>query len=468
MQPNPSPAPEPSNSEPVLEVPVLEVIDGLVPAELHQAAWKVCSGKGWFFGHGSNEGDGSRFWKMDLDGDATFNAIWEASRPRCEALAGGPLRVIRQYANGHTYGLGGKPHLDDVAPGTFTLLYYPNPEWKDGWDGETVYYDQHGEIALAIRLRPNRAVFFDSRILHAGRAPSRLCPALRVTVAYKLQVVDAPKASVPASSQPAGTASCTELPERRDGASRVYSLRVPAALVDQATSEQLKTLGETVRLPGFRPGKIPTAVLQERYGARARQDSLHRLAAHTTEKLLPKGCLLGSVELKAGAESGDVEFDAAVTYLPDLPDADFAGIAIERLAAAPETIASAGISSEQAALLFRQHAKLQVLDHLDAAYRMPLLPLLVQREFAAIWRAAETQSQIPSDAAERQQIEAEFRAIAERRLRLGAVVAELGRRLNIGAKDSAELEDKVVEFLAGQSQIRERQASIEDLRELAG
>src|SRR5580658_2185308 len=197
--------------------PVLEVIDKLVPAELHAAAWAICSGNRWYFGHGSHPSDWSRFWKMDLDGDATFNAIWEHIRPRCEALAGAPLKVIRQYANGHTYGLGGQPHLDDHVPGSYTLLYYPNPEWKDGWDGETVYYDQAGEIAVAVRPRPNRGVFFDSRILHAGRAPSRLCPALRVTVAYKLLAAVQEPVQAPSDAVSAEAASCNELPESRNG-----------------------------------------------------------------------------------------------------------------------------------------------------------------------------------------------------------------------------------------------------------
>src|SRR5262249_54261958 len=56
-----------------------------------------------------------------------------------------------------------------------------------GWNGETLFYDDRGEIVLAVVPRPNRAVFFDSRISHVGRAPSRGCPALRVTVAYKLE-----------------------------------------------------------------------------------------------------------------------------------------------------------------------------------------------------------------------------------------------------------------------------------------
>ena len=126
---------------------------------------------------------------MDLAGIVVFDTIWQQTRGRCELLVGAGLRVIRQYANGHTYGLGGKAHVDDSRPGCYTLLYYPMAEWNDDWEGETVFYDECGEVAVSVRPRPNRAVLFDSRILHAGRAPSRACPALRVTVAYTLEFI---------------------------------------------------------------------------------------------------------------------------------------------------------------------------------------------------------------------------------------------------------------------------------------
>ena len=166
--------------------PLLQIIENLVPTELHAEAWKACMARRWYFGQASREG-GLPFWKLDLDGDPTFDSVWQDIRPRCEALAGMPLLVIRQYANGHTYGIDGEPHRDALRSGCFTLLYYPMEEWKSGWNGETLFYDDRGEIVLAVVPRPNRGVFFDSRISHVGRAPSRGCPALRVTVAYKLE-----------------------------------------------------------------------------------------------------------------------------------------------------------------------------------------------------------------------------------------------------------------------------------------
>ena len=455
--------------------PLVEILEDLAPAPLHAAAWAACSGKGWYFGHGSNTGGWSRFWKMDLDGDAAFNAIWEHVRPRCEALAGAPLRVIRQYANGHTYGLGGEPHFDDQRAGTFTLLYYLNPEWKDGWDGETIFYDQAGEIALSVRPRPNRAVFFDSRILHNGRAPSRMCTAVRVSVAYKLEAVGGsirprPQAAAPnpaariehpgKAAQPAGTAAAPVVEVERDGARRVYRAHVADAEIERAVERRLAELAESVRLPGFRPGKIPRAVLEERYGAEARAAILKQIAADVARRGLPAGSLASACELLSGAQTGDMEISIAATHLPDLPDIDFSAVTIERM-----TVAAADPSPEAVAFL-RESLKSQVLDRLDRAYSVPLFPWLIEREFSAIWKLAEAQGAVPSAPEERAQIEARFRKIAERRLRLGVVIAELARRFGIRAAHGVEMEGQVIDRLVSQARVVERPVAPEELRDM--
>ena len=170
--------------------PLLEMRDAFAPPALCAAVWHSCTAQRWYFGNQSDATQGGLpFWKMDLDGVPALDALWQFARPLCESAAGHPLRVVRQYANGHTYGLGGQAHTDDSRPGCFTLLYYPMPEWHPQWEGETFFYATTGEVISAIVPRPNRAVFFDSRIPHAGRAPARACPALRVTVAFKLEPV---------------------------------------------------------------------------------------------------------------------------------------------------------------------------------------------------------------------------------------------------------------------------------------
>jgi len=166
---------------------ILHSIAKLAPEGLQREVWDATQGKGWYFGNQSlTEQAAIPFWKMDLDQSAPVTRLWEHAQAQCEEKTGRKLRVARQYANGHTFGQGGRPHVDDTREGTFTLLYYPMPEWRVEWEGETVFTNGRDTIGV-IAPQPNRAVLFDSRIPHYGRAPSRACTGLRVTVAYKLE-----------------------------------------------------------------------------------------------------------------------------------------------------------------------------------------------------------------------------------------------------------------------------------------
>jgi SM-20-related protein len=167
------------------------MLDDLVPEDLHQALWKATRSRNWYFGAYSNDGRSVPFWNMDLNGVPAADAVWQHTRTRCEELAGEPLLVIRQYANGHTFGQGGRAHRDDRGPGNYTLLYYPMPQWHNDWDGGTEFHTDEGDLIKTVQLRPNRAVFFDANILHFGRAPSRLFTGLRVSVAFKLRTEEA-------------------------------------------------------------------------------------------------------------------------------------------------------------------------------------------------------------------------------------------------------------------------------------
>jgi len=421
--------------------PKLEILDGVVPDAVHQAAWVRCNAKNWYFGNASNNADFGRFWKMDLDGDEAFHAVWEAVRPRCEARAGTPLRVIRQYANGHTYGLGGSPHVDDTRPGTFTLLYYPHLEWLDQWDGETMYYDARGEIQFAVRPRPNRAVFFDSRIPHAGRAPSRLCPALRVTVAFKLESVSTVAVS--------GTAQGGAEEIGREGLASVFRLRIPASQVDAAVEHELTRLAKSVRLPAFRAGEIPRSVLFERYGARTRVEVLNRLGAEAANRALADRYSPSEIILESGAQSGDLQFLLKATNLSELPDLDPALLRFERL-----TAEAAEMKDVLAADL-----QMKVLDRLHEMYPLKVVPKLVELELASLRQAAQADGiDIPEN---------ELRALAERRVSLGIVLTELAKRMGISGS-SADLERSVIAHILSHAQITERPATREELREIEG
>eukprot|EP00927_Polykrikos_kofoidii_P062972 TRINITY_DN57786_c0_g1_i1.p1 TRINITY_DN57786_c0_g1~~TRINITY_DN57786_c0_g1_i1.p1 ORF type:complete len:289 (-),score=39.16 TRINITY_DN57786_c0_g1_i1:69-935(-) len=96
-----------------------------------------------------------------------------------------PLDVYRIYTNSVMYGDVAFPHRDSCDENHITVIVYPNPEWKCEFGGETIFYDESGEIAAAIEPRPGRVAIFQGCIMHKGSPPSRLFWGARYTTAFK-------------------------------------------------------------------------------------------------------------------------------------------------------------------------------------------------------------------------------------------------------------------------------------------
>ena len=84
----------------------------------------------------------------------------------------------------------------------------------------------------------------------------------------------------------------------------------------------------------------------------------------------------------------------------------------------------------------RMKLKRALLDKLDAAHDFPLPPRMVEAEFAGIWSQVEAEKErgelAPEDAGKSDdELKAEYRKIAARRVRLGLILAEIGRRANV-------------------------------------
>jgi trigger factor len=91
-----------------------------------------------------------------------------------------------------------------------------------------------------------------------------------------------------------------------------------------------------------------------------------------------------------------------------------------------------GSQQKQAA---RQKLKRSLLDALDATHSFELPPTLVEQEFAGIWAQVEREIAQGGDAAKEgkseDELKAEYRGIAERRVRLGLLLAEIGEKADI-------------------------------------
>lgn len=105
--------------------------------------------------------------------------------------------LVRCYANAHTYGVEGYPHVDHRLPGNRTTLIYLNPVWTPEWAGETVLINEIDDVVHASLPKPGRVLAFDGRITHAARSVSRRCPALRVVLVYKSKKQNAIEMDIP-------------------------------------------------------------------------------------------------------------------------------------------------------------------------------------------------------------------------------------------------------------------------------
>jgi len=88
------------------------------------------------------------------------------------------------------------------------------------------------------------------------------------------------------------------------------------------------------------------------------------------------------------------------------------------------------------ALASRMHLKRRILDALDRTHSFPLPPAMVDAEFAAIWAQVEAElaregKTAADEGKTEEELKAEYRKIAERRVRLGLVLGKLGEQNGI-------------------------------------
>lgn len=129
-----------------------------------------------------------------------------------------------------------------------------------------------------------------------------------------------------------------------EGLRRGYSVIVPAADIESKRSKRLAQLSRELKLPGFRPGKVPANLVRQRYGSAVTAEVLEDSVNDATKQMLADRGLRSAsqpkVEVTSIEEAHDLSFNVEIELLPDITLPDFSGIALTRLTAepAPETI----------------------------------------------------------------------------------------------------------------------------------
>ena len=118
------------------------------------------------------------------------------------------------------------------------------------------------------------------------------------------------------------------------GLKHEFKVVVPAGQIEERLQTKLAEISKTVRIAGFRPGKVPLKLVRQKYGASVFGEIIESVVNDGTHKVVTdKGlrpAISPKVEITSFAEGGDLEFKVAVEIMPDIVPMDFSGIAIEK------------------------------------------------------------------------------------------------------------------------------------------
>lgn len=130
-----------------------------------------------------------------------------------------------------------------------------------------------------------------------------------------------------------------------EGLKRGFSVVVPSADLEDRRTAKLSEIGRQLKLPGFRPGKVPDKIIRQRFGASVMAEVLEDSVQTATDQLLsdrglraagqPKIDVKDADQLIKDGTTPDLQFTVEVELLPDITLPDFAAMNLVRYKAEP-------------------------------------------------------------------------------------------------------------------------------------
>lgn len=118
------------------------------------------------------------------------------------------------------------------------------------------------------------------------------------------------------------------------------TVSMTAAEIDAKVDERLVELGKTVKMPGFRPGKIPMTLLKSKYGKAVMGEVLELVVNESSLKAINENNLRPAmrpkIEVKTFDEGKGLEYTMEIELLPEIKLADLSDIKVEKLTAKPD------------------------------------------------------------------------------------------------------------------------------------
>ncbi|QGN55185.1 trigger factor [Novosphingobium sp. Gsoil 351] len=121
-----------------------------------------------------------------------------------------------------------------------------------------------------------------------------------------------------------------------DGLKRAFAVTIPAKEIAARIDGEVKKIAPQVKMPGFRPGKVPANLVRKMHGAALHQDVLNAAIREAMDKLVRdnnlRPAMQPEVALGEGYEEGkDAELAVALEVLPEIAAPDITGLKLEKL-----------------------------------------------------------------------------------------------------------------------------------------
>ena len=115
---------------------------------------------------------------------------------------------------------------------------------------------------------------------------------------------------------------------------RRLSLSVSMAEVGQQVERKLRDMARSLRMPGFRPGKVPMKMIEQSYGAQTQGEVLGDAVSKAfSDAVAEHGLRVAGqpqIDIREGAEEGTAGFSATFEVYPDVVLGDVTTLSFER------------------------------------------------------------------------------------------------------------------------------------------
>ncbi len=120
-----------------------------------------------------------------------------------------------------------------------------------------------------------------------------------------------------------------------DGLKREFTVVISAKDINEKTEVRLNELGQNIKVPGFRPGKVPMSVLKQRYGQNVMGEVLERAVQDSSSQALQerglRPAMQPKVEITKFEEGKDLEYTMELEIMPEFEPMDFSKLKLERV-----------------------------------------------------------------------------------------------------------------------------------------